>query len=295
MIPNSFDYKRAASVSEAIALLKSDSNAKLLAGGHSLIPAMKLRLNQPTLLVDISKISDLNFIRDRGKYIAIGAMTTHATIASHKTIKAKLPMLAHAAELIGDIAVRNKGTIGGSIAHADPASDWPAVLIAAGATIVLQNANGERKVAADDFFTGFFFTALAENEIVTEIQVPDPTSAEGGGTSKAVYEKFMQPASRFAIVGCAVNVTVEGRASQISEVRVAFNGVADHAYRAKAVEQALMGQSTVGSNNVHELISKAAAHATEGASMIMSDSYADEGYRAHLAKVICKRALDKCI
>jgi aerobic carbon-monoxide dehydrogenase medium subunit len=285
MIPNLFDYKRAASVSEAIALLKSDSNAKVLAGGHSLIPAMKLRLAQPGLLVDISKIGDLNFIRDRGKYIAIGSMTTHGAIAESKTINNKVPILAWTAEYIGDIQVRNKGTIGGSIAHADPASDWPATLIAADATIVVEGPFGERKIPAEDFFQGFFTTAIGENEIVTEIHVPDPTTLNI--ISRVSYQKFMQPASRFAVVGCAVQLIFDG--NTIKDARVAFNGVSDHAYRAKAVEAALIGKDF---ND--DTIRNAAEHATEGTSMIMSDHYADEAYRAHLAKVYCRRALAAC-
>ena len=288
MIPSTFDYKRATTVSEAIALLQTNPNAKLLAGGHSLIPAMKLRLSNPAMLIDIAKISDLTFIRDRGKYIAIGAMTTHAAIAASKTINSKIPIFAQAAELIGDVQVRNKGTIGGSIAHADPASDWPAVLIAADANVTMQSATGERKVNADAFFQGFFTTALGENELVTEIHVPDPTSSDTPNAWVAAYEKFMQPASRFAIVGCAVQMSiVEG---VIKSARVAFNGVGAFAYRAKAVEAALVGNPLS-----KDVVEAAAKHATADADMIMSDHYANETYRQHLAQVYCKRALSACM
>jgi aerobic carbon-monoxide dehydrogenase medium subunit len=284
MIPSSVDYKRASSVEEAIQLLKDDPAAKILAGGHSLIPAMKLRMSAPSTLIDIARISELNFIRDRGKYIAIGANTTHGTIASHKTTTQKLPLLAHAAELIGDVQVRNKGTIGGSIAHADPASDWPAVLIAAEATIKVQGAYGERKIPASEFFKGFFYTELQEGEIITEIHVPEPDSA----TVRSSYQKFMQPASRFAIVGCAAQLTFEG--NTITSAKVAFNGVSDHAYSATAVEAALIGQEFTT-----ELCETAAVLALEGAEMVMSDHYANEDYRSHIAKVYCKRALLGCM
>jgi aerobic carbon-monoxide dehydrogenase medium subunit len=285
MIPASFEYKRAGSVADAIAQLKADPNAKILAGGHSLIPAMKLRLAQPSALIDIAKISELNFIRDRGKYIAIGANTTHGTIASHKTVTTKVPLLAMAADLIGDVQVRNRGTIGGSIAHADPASDWPAVLLAAGATVKVEGTDGERKVSADDFFTGFFSTALEEGEIVTEIHVPEPDAT----TSRYNYAKFMQPASRFAIVGCAVQMTVDAE-NIVTDVRVAFNGVDDHAYRATAVENALAGQALT-----EERIMAAAEHATDGVDSVMADHYASATYRTHLAKVYCRRALEGCL
>ncbi len=285
MIPASFEYKRATSVVEAISMLKADGGAKILAGGHSLIPAMKLRLAQPSLLIDIAKISELNFIRDRGKFIAIGAATTHGAIVSHKTTTTKVPLLAMAADLIGDIQVRNRGTIGGSIAHADPASDWPAVLIAADATIKTEGAHGEKKISADDFFTGFFSTALEEGEIITEIQVPEPDAT----TLRYNYAKFVQPASRFAIVGCAVQLTVDDH-GVVSNARVAFNGVADHAYRAHGVEKALTGQILT-----EERILAAAEHATEDAEYVMADHYASEKYRTHLAKVYCCRALRGCL
>jgi aerobic carbon-monoxide dehydrogenase medium subunit len=288
MIPSSFDYKRATTVSEAITLMQANPNAKILAGGHSLIPAMKLRLANPAMLIDIAKISDLNFIKDRGKYIAIGAMTTHGTIASHKTITSKIPLFAHAADLIGDVQIRNKGTIGGSIAHADPASDWPAVLLAADASVVIQGANGERKVSAEEFFVGFFTTAVGENELVTEIHVPDPTSSENAGSHLVAYEKFMQPASRFAVVGCAVNLVWKD--DIIQSAKVAFNGVSDHAYRAKAVEAALVGKPLDAIT-----IGLACKHATADADMIMSDHFASETYREHIAQVYCRKALEVCL
>ncbi len=285
MIPASFEYKRATSVAEAISMLKADDGAKILAGGHSLIPAMKLRLAQPSALIDIAKISELNFIRDRGKYIAIGAATTHGAIADHKTTLNKVPLMAMAANEIGDVQVRNRGTIGGSIAHADPASDWPAVLIAANATVKVEGADGERKILADDFFTGFFATALEEGEIVTEIHVPEPDAT----TTRSNYAKFMQPASRFAIVGCAVQMTVDA-GNIVTDVRMAFNGVDDHTYRAHGVEKALLGNALTD-----ERIMAAAEHAVDGVDSVMADHYASATYRTHLAKVYCRRALQGCM
>jgi aerobic carbon-monoxide dehydrogenase medium subunit len=284
MIPSSVDYIRALSIGEAIQLLKNDPAAKILAGGHSLIPAMKLRLNAPSVLIDIARIPELNFIRDRGKYIAIGAATTHGTIAHHHTTAEKLTLIAQAAELIGDVQVRNKGTIGGAIAHADPASDWPAVLIAANATIEVQGAFGERNIPAEEFFVGFFTTELQEGEIITEIKVPEPNR----DTVRSSYQKFMQPASRFAIVGCAAQLTLDGNI--ITDARVAFNGVGDHAYRATSVENALIGQEFTTEN-----CEAASVYATEGVEMVLSDHYADEAYRRHIANIYCKRALLACM
>lgn len=289
MIPASFDYKRASSVGEALQILKEIPDAKILAGGHSLIPAMKLRLSQPELLIDIAKIPELNFIRDRGKYFAIGAATTHGAIAAHKSINAKMWWIANAAEQIGDIQVRNAGTIGGAIAHADPASDWPAVLMAADARVKVEGLYGERVIPANEFFNGFFSTELQEGEIITEIHIPDPTSSETPDSWRSTYQKFVQPASRFAIVGCAVNLQLSAE-GVIEQAYVALNGVSDHAYRATSVENALLGRT---------LSDETAAGACEGATaeaeLIMSDHYADEAYRSHLAQVICKRAISACM
>jgi aerobic carbon-monoxide dehydrogenase medium subunit len=289
MIPASFEYKRAASVAEALEIIKGNPDAKILAGGHSLIPTLKLRLNYPSVLVDIARIPELNFIRDRGKYFAIGAATTHGAIADHKSVKAKLPMIAHAASLIGDIQVRNKGTIGGSLAHADPASDWPAVLIAAEALIQTKGAFGERTIPAADFFTGFFMTELTNEEIIKEIHIPDPTSSETPEAFRSAYAKFAQPASRFAIVGCAVQVQL-GADGVIQRAKVAFNGVSSHAYAATTVEKALVGRTLSP-----ETAAGVCDGATADAAMILSDHYADEVYREHLAKVICRRAIENCM
>lgn len=272
MIPSSFTYQKAKTVEEALAALKGD-DVKLLAGGHSLIPTMKLRLNSPAKLVDIGSINALRGIKEAGNEIIIGAATTHAEIASSKVIQSKLSLFAQTAAAIGDIQVRNKGTIGGSLAHADPAADWPAAVLASDATIEIQGGKGSRKIKATEFFKGIFTTALNEGEIITAIHVPIHTG------SKAVYLKCPQPASRYAIVGCAVLKHADGKCN------VAFTGVSSSAFRDAAAEKALAGK--VIDAAVAENASKTAA---EGIS-IMSDHYASEKYRKHLAKVYLKRAL----
>jgi aerobic carbon-monoxide dehydrogenase medium subunit len=283
MIPASFGYVRANTAAEAVGYLKENPDAKILAGGHSLIPAMKFRLSQPSTLIDIARIPELNFIRDRGKYIAIGAATTHGTIEHHKTTTMKLPLLSHVASMIGDIQVRNKGTIGGSIAHADPSADWPAVLIVANATIEVLGPYGEQRIPADEFFTGFFSTKLDMSDVITEIHVPEPDAK----TLRYAYEKFAQPASRFAVVGCAIQLTMDG--DIVQDARVAFNGVSDHAYRAISVENELIGKPLS-----EDSITAASNNAATEAAMILSDHFADEAYRRHLAVVYCKRAIMKC-
>ncbi len=283
MIPANFQYTRAGSVDEAIGMLKQHGDAaKLLAGGHSLIPAMKLRLNQPGVLIDIGSISELRYIRKEGNHIAIGGGATHDDIANSDAFGGGLEMYPQAAGLIGDTQVRNKGTIGGSLAHADPAADWPAVVIASNATIVVKGPGGERQIAATDFFTGFYETALAEDEILTQIRVPLPAAR-----TKSAYAKFMQPASRFAIVGCAAMITSSG--GTCSNASVAMTGVGDAAYKASKVENALKGKSLDSGT-----IQSAAAHAADGA-MVMSDHFASEEYRTHLASVFAGRAISAAV
>ena len=278
MIPSSVDYMRANSVGEAIRLLADNPDAKILAGGHSLIPAMKLRLNSPSLLIDIARISELRFITDNEDAVVIGAASTHHDIISNAHIQ-EFTAMVEAGELIGDIQVRNMGTLGGSIAHADPSADWPAVLLALDAQISVQGPGGVRTIPAAEFFTGFFSTSLEEGEIVTEIHLPKPAA----GTHSA-YRKFMQPASRFAMVGCAASVTVEG--GVIKAAKVAFTGVSDAAFVDEAVGAALVG------NAPSEAIIEAAANAAaEGDMHINEDHFASQAYRKHLAKVYAKRAL----
>ena len=279
MIPNNFEYHRAESIDDAITLMvKYGDDAKLLAGGHSLLPAMKLRLNQPGVLIDIGRIQELRYIKEGGNGLTIGAGATHHDILSSELAANHLPMLCEAADLIGDIQVRNMGTIGGSVAHADPAADWPGVLIAAKASIEVKGTNGSRIITADDFFEGFYTTALKENEILTAIHIPAPPS--GAGSS---YKKFMQPASRFAIVGCAA--IVKQKDGKCGSISLAINGLSDCPFRASNVEEALTG-TALNEANIDEALAGLGNDV-----MIMEDHYASEEYRLHLAKVYSKRAI----
>ncbi len=276
MIPVSFEYKKADSIDQAIGLL--DGEAQVLGGGQSLLPAMKLRLNAPATLVDISKISSIQSIKDNEKSITIGAGVTHADIAASAALAEHCPMMVQAAKEIGDIQVRNRGTVGGSIAHADPSADWPAVLLAADASIQIQNKDGKRTVDVDQFFKGFYETALEEGEIITAISIPKTAFNKNSN-----YVKFKQPASRFAIVGVAVAAEMLG--GNAGTVRIGVTGVADWAYRAMKVETALKGSALDEAN-----ITAALGDLTDGVS-VMSDHYASTEYRTHLAGVIAKRAL----
>jgi carbon-monoxide dehydrogenase medium subunit len=280
MVSTSFDYQRADSIKDAIRMLQEHrGDAKLLAGGHSLIPAMKLRLNSPAVLIDVSRIDSMRGIREKDGQIIIGAMTTHYEIATSDLLAEKLPMLVAAAKVIGDVQVRNKGTIGGSLAHADPAADWPAVVLAGKAKMHIHGPSGERMVDADDFFTGFYATALGEDEILSDLHFPIPPKG-----SKSTYVKFAQPASRYALVGCAVQLSMDG--SKVSDCSIGFTGVSDAAFRDSAAEEALRGKDLSADS-----IKAACDAAAEGVD-IMSDHFASEEYRKHLAKVFLKRALD---
>ena len=273
MIPTGFDYQKPSTVDEAIAAL-TGGDVKILAGGHSLLPALKLRLNQPSKLVNIASIEELKGIHEEDGEIVIGAATTHHDIAVNDIIKNKLPFFAEAASVIGDVQVRNHGTIGGSLAHADPSADWTALVLAADAAIETKSKAGRRRLKATEFFTGLFTTALNEDEIITAIRIPVP--AEG---TKTTYQKFPQPASRFAIVGCAVLRKPDGT------VNIAFTGVSDNAFRDATAEQAVSGKPLNEAN-----INAAIAAAAENVS-VLSDHYASEEYRKHLAKVYLKKAL----
>ena len=272
MIPYEFEYKKAGSLDEASSMIATGGS--FLAGGHSLIPAMKLRLSEPGTLVDISGIDDLKGVSQDGDTIKIGALATHSEVASSDVVKSSCAALAEAAGMIGDSQVRNRGTIGGNVAHADPASDYPGILVALGATIVTSS----QSVAAEDFFTGLFETALGEGEIVTEVQVP----SLGSGTG-AAYAKFFNPASRYAVVGVGVVVTKSGDSCE--SCRIGVTGASDHAYRATAAEEALTG-SDLG----NDAIAAAAAKVADGTEM-MSDLSASAEYRAHLCGAMGKRAI----
>ena len=278
MIPAAFAYRRAASVDEALQLLgEADGDARLLAGGHSLLPAMKLRLDRPGTLIDISRIDELSAIKESGDGVCIGAAVTHEHIAACDVVGARAPLVAAAAAVIGDVQVRNKGTIGGSVAHADPAADYPAALLASDAVIHVRGAGGSRQIAAADFFVDLYATALDDGEIVTAVEVPD----QGGAGSS--YQKFPHPASRFAVCGAAVSVATDG--GRCTSARVALNGVATAAFRDVGVEAALQGATLDAAT-----IEAASAKAAEGRELL-SDLFADEDYRRHLAKVFVRRAL----
>jgi len=272
MIPVAFDYQKATTVDEAISALSG--GGKLLAGGHSLLPAIKLRLNQPEKLINITGISELKGIKEEDGEIVIGAATTHAEIMNNSLIKSKLSFFSKGTAMIGDVQVRNHGTIGGSLAHADPASDWTAMVLAADAAIEAQGNGGKRRIKATDFFTGLFSTALQDDEILTAIRIPEPPAG-----TKTVYVKFFQPASRFAIVGCAVFRTPDGKTN------IAFTGVSSTPFRDTAAENIVSGKT------LDEATINAASNVAAEEADILSDHYASEEYRKHLAKVYLKRAL----
>jgi len=265
VIPSAFTYKRAGSAEEALELVAEyGEDAKFMAGGHSLLPLMKLRLAAPEVIIDLGGLRDLSYITDRGSHVAIGALTRHHDVQHSELLGRQVPLLAHAAGEVGDPQIRHRGTIGGSIAHADPASDLPAVLLALNATIVARGADGSREIPIGEFFEGLFETALEPDELLTEIQVPKPASAAWA------FGKFTQRAIDWAIVGCAV-----------SGGRVALVNMGGTPLRAAATEAALAAGASPA---------EAAAHAAEGTSAA-DDIRASREYREHLARVLVSRAL----
>jgi len=280
MIPVAFDYQAPASLEEAVSLLASDPDgAKVLAGGHSLIPAMKLRLAQPQLLVDIARIKSLSYIREDGNQILIGATTTHYQLESSDLLKQICPLIPACAASIGDVQVRNKGTIGGSIAHSDPAGDWPAAVLALDADLVLVGPNGERTVKAANFFIDLLTTDLQPGEILREIRIPKPTGRFG-----QAYQKVPHPASGFAVVGIAVHLAFNDDGS-CKAAQIGVTGVGAKAYRAQGVEAGLAGK-----NFDEQIITDASAHVCDGVDP-NSDLYASGEYRCHLAQVHTRRAI----
>jgi len=279
MIPASFEYFAPSSVEDAIALLQEHGDvAKILAGGHSLIPVMKLRLAEPGVLIDIGNIDALRGIRRNNGNVAIGALTTYSAIGSAAEL-AGIDALREAAEAVGDVQVRNRGTIGGSLAHADPGADLPAAVLALDAEIALTGPSGERTVRADDFFQGLFTSDVGEDEVLTEVRVAQTPSRTG-----TAYVKFPNPASGYAVVGVAARVTLADDGT-VADVRVGITGAGDHAVRASGVEAALRGQSLTDAS-----IAAAAAHAAEDIDPL-GDIHASAEYRAELARVFTKRAL----
>jgi carbon-monoxide dehydrogenase medium subunit len=279
MYPASFEYHRATSVQHALDLLGAyGESARLLAGGHSLLPVMKLRFAAPGHLIDIGRIAGLSGVTDGGATITIGATTRHADVASSPVVKGKVPLLAEAASHIGDPLVRNMGTIGGSLAHADPGADLPAVMLATGATMVLTGKSGERRVPAEHFFVDVFQTALKSGEMLTAIEIP----VAGAGAGSA-YEKLPDPASGYAVVGIAALVTVTG--GKVTTARVAMTGLGPRAMRLSAVENALTSGGGVDA---------AAARAADGL-VFVDDAAGSAAYKAHLAQVYVKRALTRAM
>jgi carbon-monoxide dehydrogenase medium subunit len=270
MIPAAFEYRRASSVEDALSLLaEGGEDAKLLAGGHSLLPLMKLRLAAPSMLVDIGRLRDLSYVRDDGDRVAIGALTRHRDLETSDVLRHNVPLLAHVAGQVGDPQVRHRGTIGGSVAHGDPASDLPAACLALGATITATGPGGQRSIEAGDFFQGFLETALQPDEILTQISVPKTT---GSGWS---FQKFNRRAQDWAIVGVAA---VGGDHLGIGLVNMGSVPI-----RATAVEEALAGGATPA---------EAALHADDGLDP-PGDLNASPEYRRHLAHVLVRRALEE--
>ena len=284
MITHPFTYQAPSTIEEAVRELGRNGESKVIAGGHSLLPLMKLGLAQPEALIDLRRIASLREIRteDDG-IIAIGALTTHRDIAHHPAVRAKLAALAEAASAVGDLQVRARGTIGGSLAHADPAADEPAPALAFDATIRAIGPQGRRDIKATEYFKGTFETALAENEIITEVRFPAPAGRTG-----SAYAKFAHPASGFAITGVAAVVTVKADGS-VERAAIGVTGAAAAAYRAKAAEKAL-----AGTNGDAKAIAAAAAKATAGITAL-SDLAASSEYRKHLVTVYAKRAIERAL
>jgi aerobic carbon-monoxide dehydrogenase medium subunit len=283
MIPVQFDHITAKSLDDALSLLaKHKDDAKILAGGHSLLPAMKLRLAQPKVLIDLGRIKDLSYIREEGGQVHIGAMTTHFQIETSDLLHRICPLLPETAAHLGDMQVRNKGTIGGSLAHSDPAADWPASVIALNAEIVAVGGKGERVIKIDDFFVDLLTTALEPNEILKEIRFATPKSHTG-----QCYMKVRHPASGFAVVGVAASLTVDG--GKVQAAGVGITGVGPKGYRARGVEQALQGASADA-----KTLSAAAAHVADGIS-VNTDLFASADYRKSLAQVYTRRALEAAV
>lgn len=284
MFPANFGYVAARSVEEALLLLaKHGEDGKLLAGGHSLIPAMKLRLQSPQTLIDLGTVPGLRGVRVDGNHLIIGALTVHTDVASSDLVRKHVPGLAEAASVIGDVQVRNRGTIGGSVAHADPAADLPVILTALSATFVVQSSSGNRNIAADDFFTDFYTTAMTANEILTEIRVPIP--AAGSGTA---YVKLPHPASGYVVVSAGALITRQASGS-CTAARIAIGGLGSGPCRAIATEIGLQGKPLTP-----QVIVAAAAKAAEETDPV-EDSYAGAEYKRHVATVYARKAIEAAV
>jgi aerobic carbon-monoxide dehydrogenase medium subunit len=274
VIPAAFDYEVAGSVDHAVELLGSEADAKALAGGHSLVPALKLRIARPSKLVDIGRLADLSYVRDAGTHVAIGALTTHATAQADPLLQEHCPIVSTTAGKIGDPQVRHRGTIGGSLAHADPASDMPAIMLALGAEMIVVGAGGERAVPAGEFFTGVFETAVGQGELLTEIRVP-----KLGGSTGWSYVKYNRRAQDYATVGVAALVHRDNGSA--TGATVALVNMGGTPVRATAVEEAVAAGSSPAD---------AAEHAADGTSP-PEDTAGSAEFRKHLARVLTQRAL----
>lgn len=282
MIPNTFEYFAPTSLQEAISLLSNyRDEAKILAGGHSLIPLMKLRLASPKYIIDLGRISNLGYVQESDGNISIGALTTYYLIESSRLLKEKCPLLVETTLNIGDVQVRNKGTIGGSLAHADPAADYPAAVLALEAELKVTGPKGERTIKAADFFVDLLTTALNPDEILTEIRVPVIPQRTG-----TAYVKLRQKASGFALTGVAAQITLDAD-RKCRKAAVGITGVASKAFRAKGVEGALVGK-TIDS----QIIAEASQKAAEGVAEALEDMHASAEYRKSMAQVYTKRALE---
>ena len=281
-LPAAFDYHPAKTVDEAIALLQQyGDDAKLLAGGHSLLPTMKLRLAQPGHLIDLGKIGGLSYIREDNGAVAVGAMTTYTTIENSDLISRHFALLPEGIKVIGDPQVRNRGTIGGSIAHSDPAADMPGIVLALRADILVQGASGVRTIKADDFFKGLFETDLQPDEIITEIRFAIPPAHSG-----SAYMKLENKASHYAVAGCAAVVTLDTDGTCTS-ASVVITGASVKAHRASGVESALVGKKLD-----EPTVAGAATHAADGIELV-EDIHGSKSYRAQMAAVMARRAILK--
>jgi aerobic carbon-monoxide dehydrogenase medium subunit len=282
MIPAAFDYVAPQSLDEAVrALAAHGEEAKLLAGGHSLLPLLKLRLANPKLLIDLSKVPGLSGISQQDDKIVVGALTTHYQIESSELLKAKCPLLPQTARTIGDVQVRNRGTIGGSLAHADPSADWPAAILALGGELKLSGPKGQRQIAAEEFFLAPMTTAIEPTEILTVIRVPIRSRRYG-----SAYLTLAQPASGFAVVGVAVWLRIDTK-GRCEDIGIGVTGLSEKPFRAKAVEEGLRGNKLSP-----KLIEESASKVAEG-SEPMEDLHASAKFRAHLAQVYTARAIQE--
>ena len=279
MYPAKFEYAAPTSLDEALRLLQ-DPEAKILAGGHSLLPLMKLRLAQPRLLVDIGRIPGLNYVRAEDGQVAIGAMATYRQIQSAPEIHERMPMLAECVHEVGDPQVRARGTLAGSLAHADPAGDVPAAVLALGGTVRAVSSSGEREISLDEFFVDMLTTALQEGEIIREVRLQAHLPGAGGA-----YEKFDQPASHYALTGVAAVVALDG--NNMRSVRLGVTGVGPKAYRPTQIEQALTGQPAT-----EDAVRAAVQPIVDGID-VLGDIHASPEYRSHLARVLARRAILK--